>query len=601
MVDDEGNVIDPSDYFVSNVNKYCVGLLNDEAIITHDHSWTYLVNGNQITATCVGVDTCILGEQSLTLEVADKTYDGTPVAATISKSDGWTTANGLLDFTEISYSGNTNVGTYTASIKVGDYQLEKEFTIDKKDVTVVAEAKNLIFNDEEQELISSGNVVGGILYYATRTDLNEPDDNEYDVNIPKAKMTGSYFVWYKVIGDENHNDLEPKCIKVVIAEPEWLTISGTICDKDETPIPGATLQLTKGNQVIDQMLTTEEGRYQFIVSKGVYNIVVVYEDNKETMIVTLFEDMTKDITLLNSKTKSILVVNTIDEEEFDVAVGGLDQEAYAIREKEELGEEENVSVTMTVEVKTEETASNASVISDNAKDKDLNFFEIRVEKTINLVTTLLEETATILEIALPYPVKGRKDIMVYSYHGDNIIEFKEDSTKEHGTFRVDLENEVIYIYSNSFSTYAIGYTPYYQLDGKMTLGSYEGSAKVILKNLDDGEQYVFENVSVGKIKFNDIPKGNYEMIITWTDGAENTLTVPLTLGNVSAKEVKDSETENTSASLNALSDNNDKLGYNVETEVHAIISTNKQTKSKAKRRKDEKEASLRNRLNRLSW
>ena len=34
--------------------------------------------------------------------------------------------------------------------------------------------------------------------------------------IPTGREVGDYYVWYKVLGDENHNDTEPKCIKVTI-------------------------------------------------------------------------------------------------------------------------------------------------------------------------------------------------------------------------------------------------------------------------------------------------------------------------------------------------------------------------------------------------
>ena len=32
------------------------------------------------------------------------------------------------------------------------------------------------------------------------------------------KKTGTYYVWYKVVGDDNHNDTEPANITVTIAE-----------------------------------------------------------------------------------------------------------------------------------------------------------------------------------------------------------------------------------------------------------------------------------------------------------------------------------------------------------------------------------------------
>ena len=40
----------------------------------------------------------------------------------------------------------------------------------------------------------------------------------YTTSIPTATDAGTYYVWYKVVGDENHTDSKPECIEVTIAE-----------------------------------------------------------------------------------------------------------------------------------------------------------------------------------------------------------------------------------------------------------------------------------------------------------------------------------------------------------------------------------------------
>ena len=42
----------------------------------------------------------------------------------------------------------------------------------------------------------------------------------YTTSIPTATDAGTYYVWYKVVGDENHTDSEPVCVTVVIAEKQ---------------------------------------------------------------------------------------------------------------------------------------------------------------------------------------------------------------------------------------------------------------------------------------------------------------------------------------------------------------------------------------------
>lgn len=77
---------------------------------------------------------------------------------------------------------------------------------------------DLICNDYAQALITAGTARGGIMYYALTTENVAPADNLYTASIPTAVNAGTYFVWYKVVGDAGHYDSEPAFIKVVIGE-----------------------------------------------------------------------------------------------------------------------------------------------------------------------------------------------------------------------------------------------------------------------------------------------------------------------------------------------------------------------------------------------
>ena len=44
------------------------------------------------------------------------------------------------------------------------------------------------------------------------------DENLYTTSIPTATDAGTYYIWYKVEGDANHNSTEPIKIEVKIAE-----------------------------------------------------------------------------------------------------------------------------------------------------------------------------------------------------------------------------------------------------------------------------------------------------------------------------------------------------------------------------------------------
>ena len=149
-------------------------------------------------------------------------------------------------------------------------------------------------------------------------------------------------------------------------------------------------------------------------------------------------------------------------------------------------------------------------------------------------TTVINETANVLEIAVPYEKVGKRGLAVYYSDGAGTRELKESASKEEGTFFVDKANGMIYIYSNRFSTFAIGYTPYYQVSSSASLGSFQGTVTVTLTSEDGAQVYKFENVSMDTIRFADVPKGQYTMTVTWVDGVENTLTFPITIGDEKA-------------------------------------------------------------------
>ncbi len=76
----------------------------------------------------------------------------------------------------------------------------------------------LISNGTEQALVNAGAAKGGIIYYALTAENNTPADSLYSSKIPAAVEAGTYYVWYKVVGDSGHYDTAPAYIKIVIEE-----------------------------------------------------------------------------------------------------------------------------------------------------------------------------------------------------------------------------------------------------------------------------------------------------------------------------------------------------------------------------------------------
>ncbi len=91
------------------------------------------------------------------------------------------------------------------------------FEIDKSQITPVAiveEAptpKELTYTGEAQELINPGEALGGTMQYSL-------DGTNFSPDIPTGTDAGEYTVYYKVVGDEDHDDSEVASVSVTIEE-----------------------------------------------------------------------------------------------------------------------------------------------------------------------------------------------------------------------------------------------------------------------------------------------------------------------------------------------------------------------------------------------
>ncbi|MEI3240561.1 MAG: YDG domain-containing protein [Lachnospiraceae bacterium] len=142
--------------------------------------------------------------------------------------------------------GKTVEGTFewtnpsTKPDKAGDYQAEWTFTpaagyekyatatgtvtikVNKATPTFTAPTaqENLTYTGQEQALITAGSVTsGGTMQYSLT------ENGTYSQDIPTGTDAGAYTVWYRVIGDANHNDTAPASVAVRIGKKP-LTITG---------------------------------------------------------------------------------------------------------------------------------------------------------------------------------------------------------------------------------------------------------------------------------------------------------------------------------------------------------------------------------------
>ena len=93
-------------------------------------------------------------------------------------------------------------------------------TVNKAESTVTKEptANDLTYNGQAQELVTAGEATGGEMQYALGTDEKTEPTTGWSDKVPSNTDAGTYYVWYKVVGDVNHNDVDAECIEVTIEE-----------------------------------------------------------------------------------------------------------------------------------------------------------------------------------------------------------------------------------------------------------------------------------------------------------------------------------------------------------------------------------------------
>lgn len=192
-----------------------------DTAITEATTYTYTyVQKSSITPT-VSIEGWTYGEAAKAPSVNGNTGNGT-VTYTYAKK-------GTTDFSSTVPSA---AGEYTVKAVIAetdDYlsaEATADFTIAKANATVsVPTPKTLTYNGYAQELVNEGSATGGTMKYAVTTENKAPtDENLYTTSIPTGKEAGTYYVWYRVKGDSNHNDVAAASVTVTINK-KLLTIT----------------------------------------------------------------------------------------------------------------------------------------------------------------------------------------------------------------------------------------------------------------------------------------------------------------------------------------------------------------------------------------
>ena len=165
------------------------------------------------------IDKANFDMSGIKFEDAAYTYDGLEKEIVITGT--------LPEGVTVSYIDNklTNAGNVTATAKFSHDNQNYNNIADMTAVLTINKAKsavgtnpvsvnNLVYTGEELELVTAGTAVGGTLEYKV-------GEANYSASLPKATNAGTYTIYFRVKGDNNHNDSEASSIEVIIGKATY--------------------------------------------------------------------------------------------------------------------------------------------------------------------------------------------------------------------------------------------------------------------------------------------------------------------------------------------------------------------------------------------
>ena len=245
-------------------------------------------------------------------------------------------------------------------------------------------------------------------------------------------------------------------------------ISGTITDGNE-PIAGVTVTI-RGNNITKQTTYTDQnGNYSFSdIPPGEYNIIAVSPENViRTIIISVTNANTTDANIQMPEEGKKDSVVTVADNTPDVVVGYLDQQ-FSSSDDTYVGKDSGntVKIELTVEKQDEDVADGAENIQELAGNRKVDMYlDMALIKTVTgeeSSSGTLTETSSLLKIVIPYDVSGKTNITVYRVHNGLSEALTEKAysadAQPSECFMVDYSHDLVIVWANKFSTYAIAYS-----------------------------------------------------------------------------------------------------------------------------------------------
>jgi len=85
-------------------------------------------------------------------------------------------------------------------------------------ITKAPEAINPTYSGKAQALVTAGEAMNGTMNYAIGDSSTTAPASGWGTDVPEAIQTGTYYVWYKAIGDKGYSDSGAKCVTAEITK-----------------------------------------------------------------------------------------------------------------------------------------------------------------------------------------------------------------------------------------------------------------------------------------------------------------------------------------------------------------------------------------------
>jgi hypothetical protein len=329
-------------------------------------------------------------------------------------------------------------------------------------VTTAPTGQVLNENGSEQALVTAGVAEGGTMKYALgENDTEPPYGEEFYESIPTAADAGTYYVWYKSAGDNEHTDTAPGCVTSVIRGAISYTVTfkvvngmwddGTTADKEAivTGYEGDTLSLSE-TQIPAVGNKPAEG---YIAGSWEENSGTGAEISDDVIYTYTYVVDPGDVKIPE------------DKESGNFAAGGLSSSSSEVKDivledddKAALDAGKDVSVWVTVTDNTATVSEEDKQLVENTVEELLgedftvgNYLDLKLWKQVEGtdVQQITEVPNGNVKVTIVVPEDMRKPGATYKIiRVHNGVVTVIDTTLDSATWRLSFE-------TNSFSTYAL--------------------------------------------------------------------------------------------------------------------------------------------------